>query len=181
MIQWLISGKYTYGHAKKICSCLEMMAIEKRVHWPFQGGASFVYHSCYFCLFFCHASMHVCMLMPCGHLLGKGWPLGSRLWWLFVTLSLSNWCPGSGVVLDCIDSRFLPYFLLQAHWTFPAFPDHTHLLFLMSRLLYLCCVVTVKSFPVLSFNVVIITLVRIYTWQSFIALTFLLVSLKYLI
>ena len=41
--------------------------------------------------------------------------------------------------------------------------------------------VTVKSFPVLAFNVVIITLVRIYTGQSFIALTSLLVSLKYLI
>ena len=33
------------------------------------------------------------------------------------------------------------------------FPDHTHLLFLMSQLLCLCCVVTVKSFPVLTFNV----------------------------
>ena len=43
------------------------------------------------------------------------------------------------------------------------FPDHTHLLFSMSRLLCLCCVVTVKSFPVLAFNVVIITIVRIYT------------------
>ena len=39
-----------------------------------------------------------------------------------------------------------------------------HLLFLMSRLLCLCCVVTVKSFPVLAFNVVdIITIVRLYT------------------
>ena len=38
-------------------------------------------------------------LMPCGHLLGKGY----RLWCLTVTLSLSNWFPGSGVVLDCID------------------------------------------------------------------------------
>ena len=39
------------------------------------------------------------------------------------------------------------------------FPDHTHLLFLMC----LCCVVNVKNFPVLAFNVVIITIVRIYT------------------
>ena len=52
------------------------------------------------------------------------------------------------------------------------FPDHTHLLFLMSGLLCLCCVATVKSLPVLGFNVVTITIVRIYTWQSFIALTF---------
>ena len=43
------------------------------------------------------------------------------------------------------------------------FPDHTHLLFLMSRLLCLCCVVTVKSFPILAFNVAFITAVRIYT------------------
>ena len=27
--------------------------------------------------------------MPCGHLLGKGWPIGSRLWFLIVKLSLS--------------------------------------------------------------------------------------------
>ena len=30
--------------------------------------------------------------------------LGSRLWCLAVSLSLSHWYPGSGVVLDCIDS-----------------------------------------------------------------------------
>ena len=29
---------------------------------------------------------------------------GSRLWCLTVSLLLSHWCPGSGVVLDCIDS-----------------------------------------------------------------------------
>ena len=37
-------------------------------------------------------------------LLGKGWPLGSRLWCPTVSLSLSHWYPGSGVILDCIDS-----------------------------------------------------------------------------
>ena len=57
--------------------------------------------------------MYVCLLMPCGHLLGKGWPLGYRLWCLIVTLSLSHWYPGSGVVLDCIYSWFLPSFLLS--------------------------------------------------------------------
>ena len=30
--------------------------------------------------------------------------LGSRLWCLTVSLSLSHWYSGSGVVLDCIDS-----------------------------------------------------------------------------
>ena len=57
---------------------------------------------------FCYAFMHVCLLMPCGHLLGKVWPLGSRLWCVIVTLSLSHWYPGSGVVLDCIYSWSLP-------------------------------------------------------------------------
>ena len=80
----------------------------KIFYWPFQGGASFVDHLCYFCLVF----MHVCLLMLCGHLLGKGWSLGSRLWCLIVTLSLSHWYPGSGVVLDCIYSWSLPSFLL---------------------------------------------------------------------
>ena len=66
---------------------------------------------CFFCgsfmLFlscFCYVFVCVCLLMPCGHLLGKGWHLGSRLWCLIVKLSLSHSYPGSGMVLDCIDS-----------------------------------------------------------------------------
>ena len=55
--------------------------------------------------------------MPCSHLLGKGWPLGSCLWCLIVTLSLSHWYPGSGVVLDCIDSWSLPSFLIWIYFT----------------------------------------------------------------
>ena len=51
----------------------------------------------------CYAFMRVCLL-PCGHLLLKGLPLGSCLWCITVSLSLSNWNPVSGVVLDCIDS-----------------------------------------------------------------------------
>ena len=53
---------------------------------------------------FCYDFLQVCLLVPYGRLLGGGWPLGSRLWCLIVTLSLSHWYPGSGVVLDCIDS-----------------------------------------------------------------------------
>ena len=49
-----------------------------------------------FLSFFCHAFVCVCLLMPCGHLLGKGWPLGSRLWCL---------------IFDCIDSWSVPFFL----------------------------------------------------------------------
>ena len=40
------------------------------------------------------------------------WLLSSRLWCLTVSLLLSHWYPGSGVVLDCIDSWSLPSFLL---------------------------------------------------------------------
>ena len=50
------------------------------------------------------AFVHVCLYVPCGHLLGKGCLLGSCLWCLTVSLSLSHWYPGSGVVVDCIDS-----------------------------------------------------------------------------
>ena len=54
----------------------------------------------------------LCLLCLCARLFicsvrspdGKGLPLGSRLWCLTVSLSLSHWYPGSGVVLDCIDS-----------------------------------------------------------------------------
>ena len=52
----------------------------------------------------CYAFVPVCLYVPCGHLLEKGWPLGSRLLCLTVSLLLSHWYPGSGVVLDCINS-----------------------------------------------------------------------------
>ena len=38
----------------------------------------------------CLSSLCVCSLLPYGHLLGKGWPLCSRLWCLIVFLSLSH-------------------------------------------------------------------------------------------
>ena len=60
-------------------------------------------HLCYFCLVFVML-LCVCLLMACGHLLGKGLPFGSCLWGLIVKLSPFHWYPGSGVVLDCIDS-----------------------------------------------------------------------------
>ena len=48
----------------------------------------------------CYAFVCVCLYVPCGHLQGKGCPLGPRLLCLTVSLSLSHWYPGSGVVLD---------------------------------------------------------------------------------
>ena len=61
----------------------------------------------------CYAVVCVCLFVPCCHLLGKGWPLGFRLWCQTVSLSLSHWYPGSGVILDCIDSLSLYPYLLQ--------------------------------------------------------------------
>ena len=72
----------------------------------------FVGHLCHFSLF-CYAFVCVCSLMPCGHLLGKGCPPGSRLWCLIVQLSLSHCSPGSGKVLSCVNSWSLPSFLLN--------------------------------------------------------------------
>ena len=84
----------------------------KYIHWPFQGCASFVDHLCYFCLvcvmLLC-TSIYWCLVVTCW---GKGFSLGSRLWCLIMKLSLFHWYPGSGVVLDYIDSWSLPSFLL---------------------------------------------------------------------
>ena len=49
----------------------------KIFYWPFQGGTS-----CVDLLCFCYVFVRVCLYVLCGHLLGKGWPLGSRLWCL---------------------------------------------------------------------------------------------------
>ena len=57
-----------------------------------------------FCLVFAMslcASVYMCFVVTCWE---RGGPLCSRLWCLIVSLSLSHWYPGSGVVLDCIDS-----------------------------------------------------------------------------
>ena len=58
-------------------------ATKKYFYIPFQGGISFVDHSCYFYVL-CLSYFRICSLLPCGHMLGKGRPLGS----LIVFLSL---------------------------------------------------------------------------------------------
>ena len=63
------------------------------------GWCFFVGLFCFFRLLF----VRVCLCVPCGRLLGD-WPLGFSLWCPTVSLSVSHWYPGSGVVLDCIDS-----------------------------------------------------------------------------
>ena len=67
---------------------------------PFQGCTSFVDHLYFFCLVFAMplcAPVYMCLVVTC-------WERADRLWCLSVSLSLSHWYPGSGVVLDCIDS-----------------------------------------------------------------------------
>ena len=54
---------------------------------------------CYLCFVFVMLS---CLFIePFGHLLGKGWPLGSLVWFFCY---FPIWCPGSGMVFDCIGS-----------------------------------------------------------------------------
>ena len=52
----------------------------------------------------CYAFVLVCLFVRCGHLLGKGLPLGSCLWRITSSLSLFHSYPWSGVVLDCINT-----------------------------------------------------------------------------
>ena len=77
---------------------------------------------------------HVCLLRPCGHLLGKGWPLGSLVCDVFLCLChLPIPCPRSCVVLDCINSRFclLLYF---AQWQYAVPPVKLKPVTFLSRL-----------------------------------------------
>ena len=59
-----------------------LLVNNKIFYWPFHGGTSFVDLLC-FCSVLCLLCfVRVCLYVLCGHLLGKGWPLGSRLWCL---------------------------------------------------------------------------------------------------
>ena len=88
----------------------------KIFYWPFQGGTYFVDLLCFFLSCVWYAFVLVCLYVPCVLLLEKGWPLGSHLWCITVSLLLSHWYPGSGVVLNCIDSWSLhPYLLWAQH------------------------------------------------------------------
>ena len=118
----------------------------------------------------------------CGYLLGKGGPLDSRLWCLFVKLSLSNWYPGSGVVLDCIDSWSLSPFLL---WWFPLWNgshnqqgcyvwcSYNHLLlllFCLSVVFFVCLYVCV-----LMFLLILLIFFNLNSFFSYVAYRILLV------
>ena len=56
---------------------------------------------CSFLSCVCYAFVCVCLCVPRGHLLGKGWLSFVVYNCEFITF---HWYPGSGVVLDWIDS-----------------------------------------------------------------------------
>ena len=58
----------------------------KIFYWPFQGGTVLLLWIFYVLVLscVCYVFVCVCLYVLCGHLLGKGWPIGSRLWCLWV-------------------------------------------------------------------------------------------------
>ena len=59
---------------------------------------------CFFCLVFAMslcASVYMCFVVTCWE---RADLLALVCWCLTVSLSLSHWYPGSGVVFNCIDS-----------------------------------------------------------------------------
>ena len=94
----------------------------------------------------CYAFVRGCLLMPCGHLLGKGWPLGSRLWCLIVSLLLSRWYPESGVILDCIDSWSLPSFLLCSDNHIHSSHTWLYMRSIVQRLMKICLLIIRNTF-----------------------------------
>ena len=85
----------------------------KIFYWAFQGGTSFVDHLCFcsvLCLLCLCARLFICALWSPA---GKGLTSWLSFVMSTVSLSLSHWYPGSGVVLDCIDSWSLHPYLLS--------------------------------------------------------------------
>ena len=90
----------------------------KIFYWPFQGGTSFVHLLC-FCSVLCLLCLCACLFI-CALWSPDGKGLTSWLSFVVsaVSLSLSHWYPGSGVVLNCIDSWSLhPYLLYSIYIT----------------------------------------------------------------
>ena len=106
----------------------------KIFYWPFQGGASFVDLLCFcsvLCLLCLCASVYMCFVVTCwerADLLaivcgvfcefvtypGSGVVLDCIDSWslhLYLLCYFPIWYPGSGVLLDFIDSRFPPFLL----------------------------------------------------------------------
>ena len=77
----------------------------------------------------CYAFVRVCLYVPCGHLLGKGRPLVSRLWCLTVSLSFFIGILGQVwyLIVSIPDLCTLTYF----NYCF-----HTYAIFLKQSMLY---------------------------------------------
>ena len=91
----------------KPSSKIFLLAVPKRY---FFCGSFELFMSCvlpWFC---------VCSLLHCGHLKGKGWTLCSCLWCLLWFCYFLIWYPGTGVVLDFVDSWSLLSFSLFNLW-----------------------------------------------------------------
>ena len=120
----------------------------KIFYWPFQGGTSFVDLLC-FCSVLCLLCfVRVCLYVLCGHLLGKGWPLGSRLWCLlwvchfpigilgqvwYLIVSIPDLCTITYFFFWCLVTDSFLWPSLTVPWVglqcvILVFPDHTHLL-----------------------------------------------------
>ena len=64
---------------------------------------------CYLCFVFVFVILPWLFPAACDHMLEKGCPLGSHVYDVSLCFcQLPIWCPGSGVVLYCIDSCSLP-------------------------------------------------------------------------
>ena len=98
----------------------------KIFYWPFQGGTYlWIFYvfvlSCVYYVF-----VRVCLYVLCGHLLGKGWPLGSRLWCLLWVCHFPNGILGEVwyLIVSIPDLCTLTYFqycagllwCILAHW-----------------------------------------------------------------
>ena len=127
-VNWPFFVRYllgTYVLLTTSASTFTASKTTKIFYWPFQGGTSFVDLLCFcsvLCLLCLCARLFICALWsPAGK--------GLTSWLSFVvstvSLSLSHWYPGSGVVLDCIDSWSLHTYLLPS-------PDKHFLHFFLS-------------------------------------------------
>ena len=65
----------------------------------------------------CYVFVRVCLYVLCGHLLGKGWPLGSRLWCLLWVWSFPIGILGQVwyLIVSIPDLCTLTYFYKEAH------------------------------------------------------------------
>ena len=108
-------------HSVKFAKC-EMCSSTKPsskiFYCPFQGSISFVNLICFFLSCVWYAFVRVCLYVPCGHLLGKGRPLGSLVWYLTVSLFFPIGIQDQVwyLILSIPDLCTLAYFVLSSNF-----------------------------------------------------------------